>query len=834
MRRIKFLISLCLITLNLLAIPAKKGVIKVVTADSDTIGILLYGDENHSFRTTEDGYLIKEGSDGNYYYAELKNSVVTCTSIKVTDVELRSTEVNRELEKIGKCDFEKMTAVAKAKMENKRMSVPPVNRQKGVSKSAKATMTTGSKGLVILVSYSDLDFSTTKENISDLLNKKGYNYNGATGSAKDYFETASMNTYSPVFDVYGPYKLDNTRSYYGGNNSSGDDQNPAQMVVDACAKLAADATANVDFSDYDTNNDGYVDNIFIYYAGNNEAEGGPASSIWPHRWVVYPGYVTGQTRYNGVTIYDYACTSEFKGSYGSTRCGIGTFTHEFSHVLGLPDLYITDYGSNHKTLGSFDIMDAGGYNNGGNTPPTYSAYERFYVGWLTPVILNSPDEYKLNDLKTSNKAYLISSNGNHNLNGQDPNPSVFYLLENRQRTGWDAYLEAKGMMITKISYNSYTWYANTVNNDANSMGVNIIEAGGNKGYETSSDLFPGTANVTSYTPYNKYPITNISESNSIITFDFMGGKTCPFSVTFFAGNYGECDTLELTESSCEAGVILPHVTPLQNDIIFEGWSTNSDAQTADAGLPGALYHPDKASFLYAVYSQNGNILENDGLLCFSESFNKLSEPTHIEITEEINLYTDRKNWQGNKIYCSNGLIKVGNNAEKGELISPKLGMNANMELYIKGYSPLKSELSIYDENNKIVGKVLFNEEEEEKTTRINFIPIHSSIRFVCSQNVFFIDSISICGEFSQEPPVEVAVDEVFTENGKVQMYKKQGSDNALLTNVPDNAEIICYDILGHKIWQKRSTGNTMTVEIPQGMFIIQIIDEDNIQVIKGI
>ena len=834
MKRLAFIINLCFITLSLAAIPAKKGVIYVPTADGDTIGILLYGDENHSFRTTTDGYLIKECEDGNYYFAEIKNSMVTPTSIKVTNIENRTAEVTRKIEAIGKCDLQQMTTLARAKQQTNRVSLPKPQKQSSNTKSAKAKAATGSKGLVILVSYSDLDFSNSRDNIYNLLNQKNYSYNGATGSAKDYFESSSTGQYSPTFDVFGPYKLDNTRSYYGGNNSSGDDKNPAQMVVDACAKLAADATANVDFSDYDTDNDGYVDNVFIYYAGNNEAEGGPSSSIWPHRWVVYPGYVSGQTTYDGVTIYDYACTSEFKGSYGTTRCGIGTFTHEFSHVLGLPDLYITDYGSNHKTLGSFDIMDAGGYNNSGNTPPTYSAYERFYTGWLTPTILNSADAYKLGELQSTNKAYIITSTGKHNMNGQNPNPSTFYLLENRQQTGWDTYLEAHGMMITKVTYDSYTWYANTVNNSSYSMGVDIIEAGGDRGYETSSDLFPGTSRVTSYSPYNNYPITNIEEKSSVISFDFMGGKTCPFTVTFFAGNYGECDTLELIETACDAGVKLPTVTTLQNDIVFEGWSTEADASIADAGQPGDVYYPTEECFLYAIYSQNGDILDNNGTLCFAESFNKMTVASYTEISADIDLYTDRKNWEGNKIYCSNGLIKIGNNAEKGELKSPKLGMNANMQLYLKGYSPLKSELNIYDENDKLVSRIILNTEEEEKTAIIRYIPVHSRLRFECSQNVFFLDSISICGEYSTEAPIVTEVENIYDENGKVQLYKTQGSESALLTNVPADAEVVCYDIVGRKLWQKRSTSGTMTIEVPQGMFIIQIIKEDSIQIIKGL
>ena len=169
MKRLAFIINLCFITLSLAAIPAKKGVIYVPTADGDTIGILLYGDENHSFRTTTDGYLIKECEDGNYYFAEIKNSMVTPTSIKVTNIDNRTAEVTRKIEAIGKCDLQQMTTLARAKQQTNRVSLPKPQKQSSNTKSAKAKAATGSKGLVILVSYSDLDFSNSRDNIYNLL-----------------------------------------------------------------------------------------------------------------------------------------------------------------------------------------------------------------------------------------------------------------------------------------------------------------------------------------------------------------------------------------------------------------------------------------------------------------------------------------------------------------------------------------------------------------------------------------------------------------------------------------------------------------------------------------
>lgn len=379
------------------------------------------------------------------------------------------------------------------------------------------------RGLAILVEFSDNSFKTTRQNFDDLLNKDGYNYNGATGSAMNYFKDASNGKYVPQFDIFGPYKLDREMAYYGQNDKEGLDMHPDQMVVDAVAKLAADSLAAVDFSDYDTDNDGDIDNVFVYYAGYGENEGAPEDAVWPHAWEVYNEYVTGELSYNGKRIKSYACTSELQGAKGSTICGIGTFCHEFSHVLGLPDFYVTDYSSYHKTPGNWDIMDAGAYLNGGNTPPTYSAHERFYLGWLTPEILKDSGNFELEELQKSNKAYIITETGEHNLDGGKPNSNIYFLLENRQKIGWDAYLPGHGMMISKTIYNEYNWYNNVPNNDKNSQGYDIIEADGKAPYDNygkAGDLFPGTARVTEYSFFDKYLISDIKEVDSVISFSF--------------------------------------------------------------------------------------------------------------------------------------------------------------------------------------------------------------------------------------------------------------------------------------------------------------------------
>jgi hypothetical protein len=208
--------------------------------------------------------------------------------------------------------------------------------------------------------------------------------------------------------------------------------------------------------------------------------------------------------------------------------GIGTFTHEFSHVLGLPDFYETTGEGTHKTLGAWSNLDYGPYNNDGNTPPALSAYERFMMGWLVPRLIVDPENVELEDLKISNNALLISTTDQHNLIGNNPKPTSFYLLENRQQMGWDEYLPGHGLMLTKVQFDSRKWAGNTVNNFPNSMGVDLIEADGktNTGEDhKSTDLFP--AGATKYTKIADHAIEDIREVDGVIYFKYKGGVENP-------------------------------------------------------------------------------------------------------------------------------------------------------------------------------------------------------------------------------------------------------------------------------------------------------------------
>ena len=483
MKRFGLLIVISAMVCSAWAVPARRTGIVVTQPDGSEVTVYQHGDEYFHWQTNEKGEWIKMDEDGFY---------------RVTK------------------------ALSKEEIESKRMASP--------KRAAMAAypLNIAPRGLVILVNFADVAFETEKAEMDNMLigenytRNYSYSYKGKTysvnskGSARQYFQNASNGQYNPQFDVIGPVTVSNNVSYYGKNDSYGNDMYADKMVSEAC-KLA-DTEFDVDFTQYDNDNDGYVDFVFVIYAGYGEADGGASTTIWPHSWNLLSAGT--QCKVDGKTVDLYACGNELD-FYSKKHTGIGTFCHEFSHVLGLPDLYVTNTSS-HTTMNEWDIMDYGPYNNEGNTPPTFSAYERFFMGWLQPRLIVEPENIKLKDLLTSNEALLISTTDEHNLIGNNPDPTKFYLLENRQQEGWDEYLPGHGLMLTYIQYSAKKWAENTVNNTAKNMGVDLIEANGktsNQGKAT--DLFP--AGASQYLAIPDHAIEAIEEENGVIKFKYKGG-----------------------------------------------------------------------------------------------------------------------------------------------------------------------------------------------------------------------------------------------------------------------------------------------------------------------
>lgn len=372
--------------------------------------------------------------------------------------------------------------------------------------------------LVILVSFPDKFFSIT--NVRDyfhrMLNEEGFSDNGATGSARDFFVDNSNGVFTPQFDVYGPVMMKNQMRYYGANDSQGYDIHPEEMVIEALTAL--DST--VDFSIYDTDNDGVIDNVYLYYAGYGEADSGIANTIWPHSADIID-FEIGEYYFDGKLLNRYGMSNEV--DYGTRRVdGIGTFVHEFSHVLGLPDLYATSY-TGAFTPGEYSTLDYAPYNNQGRTPANYSIFERYCLGWANPRIMTESGRYTLEPIHLSNDGIIIPTE----------KKEEFFLLENRQKQGYDAYIPGHGMLVWHIEFNQIIWDNNIVNNIRNHQYVDLVEADNKQSEITrAGDTFPGSSFATSFTA-NTSPalrsrmgkqlyvsaINNIVESNGTISFD---------------------------------------------------------------------------------------------------------------------------------------------------------------------------------------------------------------------------------------------------------------------------------------------------------------------------
>lgn len=488
MKKIGLIVLLSAIVGSVWAVPARRGGLVVTQPDGSELTVYQHGDEHFHWQTNEKGKWIELKNDGFFHVVEALS--------------------NEQIE------AKRAQSIRRAQHAAYPLNVAP-------------------RGLVILVNFADVAFETEKAEMDSMLTGEDYNrnysytYRGRTynvtskGSARQYFYDSSHGQYNPQFDVVGPVTISENMAYYGKNNSYGNDSHPEHMINEAC-KLA-DSECGIDFTQYDNDEDGYVDFVFVIYAGYGEADGGASNTIWPHAWNLYSAAGI-KCQVDGKTVDLYACGNELD-FFSKEHTGIGTFCHEFSHVLGLPDLYVTNTAT-HPTLNEWDIMDYGPYNNDGNTPPSFSAYERFFMGWLQPRLIVDPENVVLNELQTSNEALLISTTDQHNLIGNDPNPTTFYMIENRQQAGWDEHLPGHGMMLTKVQYNYNRWFQNIVNNSSSKMGVDLIEAKSNSDNQgKATDLFPAGARL--YVDIEDHAIESIEEVDGVIKFKYKGGIENP-------------------------------------------------------------------------------------------------------------------------------------------------------------------------------------------------------------------------------------------------------------------------------------------------------------------
>ncbi|MBN2777846.1 MAG: M6 family metalloprotease domain-containing protein [Bacteroidales bacterium] len=510
-------------------IPASPYSYSRILPDGNEITLVMRGDAVVNWEETEDGYTVFKNNDGFYVYAAIdKNGNLMPTNIIASNAQNRTS-----MEQTFLSGISKHLTFSSQQIEQEFNNY--YAEERNVKSADKSFPTTGTRKLItILVEFPDETFTRTQSEFNDLFNGSNYTLEGATGSVKTYYADNSFDQLDLTTDVVGPYTLPNNMAYYGGNDGSGDDLRPQEMISDAIAL----ANPDVDFSDYDNDGDGYVDGVYVVYAGYSEASGASEDAIWPHRWALpWPG-----EDYDGVTVYDYSCSNELYGNSGTYITGIGTVCHEFGHNCGLPDYYDTDYtgsGGEAFTLGAWDVMDGGAYNNYGCTPPFFNSFSRYIVGWQTPTLLQSPETVALPNTAENNISYYY--------NTQTSNE--YFLLENRQKISWDLYIPHHGLIIYHVDEDYIASNGNYFNTDPDFQGFDLVEADNTQteGSRTG-DPFPGASNNTSFTDAttpsaqsyssqntNK-PVTDIQEISQIIYFDFMGGAVSGVPVAEFTAD----------------------------------------------------------------------------------------------------------------------------------------------------------------------------------------------------------------------------------------------------------------------------------------------------------
>lgn len=503
------------------AIPAKK-LQKVITLTNGTqVSVELRGDEYLSWW---------EGTDGTAYRATADDTVFEAFDLEAQKPAAAARRARTEQGRVARL----------ARVKNSLKGADDKMRGLG---GDHITYKGVKKGLVVLVDFKNKKFADGHdlEYYKNVINGKDFSdeEEGYVGSVRDYFLAQSNGQFELDFDVVGPVTMSKNYGYYGNDGAYQKDEKVYEMIKEACDGIQD----KVNLKDYDWDGDGEADQVFFLYAGLGQASGGSAGTVWPHESELRY-WPCGVLSYSTGKINTYACANELQPeTQGSSRyisAGIGTICHEFSHCLGFADMYDTTGGGGYG-MSVFDVMDQGSYNGNGFVPCNYTAFERIYAGWVEAIELIDPATVK--DMKS------VSDYGRPFIMYNYKNTNEYFLMENRQNTGWDKGLYgSNGLLIVHVNYVPSRWANNSVNSSAEKIQCcTVVNADGsreNTQYSLQGDLYPyevkgvtmndeftdesePAAKLYTKNSDNSYalgiPITNIKRSKGSISFLVCGG-----------------------------------------------------------------------------------------------------------------------------------------------------------------------------------------------------------------------------------------------------------------------------------------------------------------------
>ena len=694
------------VVLSAMAVPAKPGVWRTISlTDGSLVKVQLVGDEFMHYYQSADGtrYLYDAASATYHVYSDSQFSNSRCKAV-----------------------------ARRAKANNRRA----VRRKADVTNIFQGTK----KGLIILAQFTDSKFQSGHDCAlyNKIANAENYTDNGFKGSVKDYFKAQSAGQFELDFDVVGICPLNYPCSYYGGNDAyTGDDLHAGEMVAEACQWAA---TQGIDFSQYDWNGDGEVDQVFVLYAGKGEADGGAESTVWPHEYALSESDYGKSLSFNGVIVDTYACSAELNDR--DQLDGIGTFCHEFSHCMGFPDLYDTGY-SGWFGMGVYDLMSAGNYNGDSKCPAGYSAYEKHKCGWLTYQDVTHIDE-ALN--VTGLKA--ISEGGGAYVLKNKAHEDEYYIIENRQKTGWDAYLPSEGVMITHVDYDAYIWWNNMPNTKGNYYDENenvyyndhqrltIFRAGKSTSDDgVTSDLYPYNTNNSLTAESN--PAATLYNKNS------DGTKYMHIDITDISVASDGTASLTFSKADRSSG---------------GGGETDPDTPVTPSG----------SVLLYESFDKCGGTGGND---------NQWSG-NGVAGSEALSMEFDNNGWtSSNKIFSGNQCVRLGNSSTAGVITTPAFSVNGSAYLSFKagGWKGTNDATSLtLSVNNGTLSKTTVEIPKGLwKQFGVNITATGTvKVTFKADKKRFFLDEVKVV-----DPIIDSGIHDIVAgeENGIVAYYSLNGT-----------------------------------------------------------
>ena len=779
MKRYILLLVAALVTLSTFAAPAYRKPFTVKQSDGTELTVVLTGDESLHYYATADGKPLVKEANGDYCYATFNDGAFVSTKCLAHDSAKRGA-VEKVL--LSSIDYQAMKAgVAKAS------SARAATYKAAAQKAGSQIVPEGDVNVaVLLVQFKDTKFTYTKDDLNNILNTKDFVYENAIvnsiGSARDYFMAQSDGKFRPNFIVTDIVTLDNNMSYYGGNDSSGDDKKPTYMVKEGIQK--ADA-AGFDFAACDNNGDGEVEFIYCIYAGYSESYGADANTVWPHQWQL--SAQAGTITVDGVKCDTYACSGElvynesYESKIGKTMAGIGLICHEFSHCLGLHDIYDTTYESGNWGMDYWDVMDQGNYAAEGYVPVGYSAYQRDMCGWRELVEISSKDTYSMLPLTQGGVGYKVVN---------DANKNEYYILENRKQESWDRYLFGSGMLVIHVDFLKSAWDNNTINATKNHPRYTLIPADNELlPYESNNssqfvaslkgDVWPGTSGNTELTNtslpaakvysggYMNKPITGIKYQNDVISFNFMYGM--------FA----------------DVPLALPALDVTSNSFVAN-WEDVEDA----------------TEYTVELYKQSSALSgAGDKEVMLSEDFMNCTAGNTELNDENIDSYMSSTGWECENVYSEGGVLRIGSSKNSGMLLTPWIEASGNVvttldaSLYNTKDAGIVLTVAYYDENVEMISyedfditgtneKVLFSTDVEGSF----FVALYTE--FSTGNKRVKIDNLKVYHETSVKRELVKTVTTAASsyqfnnlEEGATYLYRVKASDGKASSAFSDYVEV---------------------------------------------